>query len=56
MHTIDERIRIIDGAICRYLDNIDNSTRGVISQDILTRLKNLVDQVMLKYYSPYKVK
>ena len=53
MRTIDERIRIIDDAICRYLDNIENSTRGVISQDILTRLKHLVDQVMLKYYSPY---
>lgn len=53
MPAIDDRIRIIDGAICRYLDNIDGSTRGVISQDILAHLRNLVDQVMLKYYSPY---
>ncbi len=53
MHTIDEEIRIIDGAICRYLDNIDNSTRAVISQDILAHLKNLVEHVMLKYYSPH---
>ena len=52
MPTIDERIRIIDGAICRYLDNIVDSTRGVISQDILAHLRNLVEQVMLKYYSP----
>ena len=52
MPTIDERIRIIDGTICRYLDNIDNSTRGVISQDILAHLRNLVEQVMLKYFSP----
>ena len=52
MPTIDDQIRVIDGAICRYLDNIDNSTRAVISQDILAHLKNLVEHVMLKYYSP----
>lgn len=53
MPIIDDQIRVIDGAICRYLDNIDNSTRAVISQDILAHLKNLVEHVMLKYYSPY---
>lgn len=52
MPTIDDQIRVIDSAICRYLDNIDNSTRAVISQDILAHLKNLVEHVMLKYYSP----
>lgn len=54
MRTIDDEIRIIDSAICRYLDNIDDSTRGVISQDILAHLKNLVEHVMLKYYSPHE--
>ena len=53
MPIIDNQIRVIDGAICRYLDNINNSTRAVISQDILAHLKNLVEHVMLKYYSPY---
>lgn len=53
MPIIDDQIRVIDRAICRYLDDIDNSTRAVISQDILGRLKNLVEHVMLKYYSPY---
>ena len=52
MTTIIDQIKVIDGAICRYLDNIDNSTRAVISQDILAHLKNLVEHVMLKYYSP----
>lgn len=54
MPTIDDGIRIIDNAICRYLDNIDGSTRGVISQDILAHLRNLVEHVMLKYYSPHR--
>ena len=53
MPIIDDQIRVIDRAICRYLDDIDNSTRAVISQDILARLKNLVEHVMLKYFSPY---
>lgn len=52
MRTLDDEIRIIDSAICRYLDNIDNSTRAIVSQDILAHLKNLVEHVMLKYYSP----
>ena len=52
MPTTNEKIKIIDSTICRHLDNIDNSTRGVISQDILAHLISLVDHVMLKYYSP----
>ena len=53
MSTIEDEIRIIDRAICRHLDNIDSSTRSIISQDILAHLHNLVVHVMLKYYSPY---
>ena len=53
MPTIDDKIRTIDCTVCRYLDNIDGSARGVISQDILAHLRNLADHVMLKYYSPY---
>ena len=52
MGTIENEIMITDRAICRYLDEIEDSTRGVISQDILAHLKNLVEHVMLKYYSP----
>ena len=53
MPTLNEQIIVTDRAICRYLDNIDNSTRAVISQDILAHLRNLVEHVMLKYYSPH---
>lgn len=52
MPTIDDKIKIIDNAICRYLDNINGATRGVVSQDILAHLRNLVEHIMLKYYSP----
>lgn len=52
MLSIDHDIRVIDSVICRYLDNIENSTRSVISQDILAHLRNLVEHLMLKYYSP----
>lgn len=53
MGTIENEIMITDRAICRNLDEIGDSTRGIISQDILAHLKNLVEHVMLKYYSPY---
>ena len=53
MPTLDERIRTIDNAICRYLDNLDNndSTRAVVSQDILTQLRKLTEHLMLKFYA-----
>ena len=38
MPKIDDSIRNVDSVICRHLDNIDNSSRGVISQDILEQL------------------
>ena len=52
MPTIIDRITSTDRAICRYLDNINDDTRGTISQDILSQLVKLVDAVMLKFYSP----
>lgn len=53
MPTLDERIRTIDNAICRYLDNLDNndSIRAVISQDILAQLRKLTEHLMLKFYA-----
>lgn len=39
MPTIDDRIKTIDNKICRHLDDIDNSSRGAISQDILSDLR-----------------
>ena len=51
MPTIDDRIKTIDNKICRHLDDIDNSSRGAISQDILSDLKKLVEHIMLKFYS-----
>lgn len=35
MPSIDESIRKIDNVICRHLDEIENNSRGAISQDIL---------------------
>ena len=53
MPTLDERIRTIDNAICRYLDSLDNndSTRAIISQDILAQLRKLTEHLMLKFYA-----
>ena len=51
MPTIDDFIRKIDNVICRHLDNIEDSSRGAISQDILEQLMKLVNHIMLKFYA-----
>ncbi len=51
MPKIDDSIRKIDDVICRHLDNIDNSSRGAISQDILEQLMKFVNHIMLKFYA-----
>lgn len=51
MPIVDENIITIDNKICSYLDNIDSSSRGAISQDILAHLIHLVEQIMLKFYA-----
>lgn len=51
MPTLIDRITTIDRTICRHLDSIDCSTRGVISQDILQHLIAFVEHIMLNFYS-----
>ncbi len=51
MPTIDESIRKIDDVICRHLDEVGDTTRGAISQDILEQLIKLVNFTMLKFYA-----
>lgn len=51
MPTIDENIRRIDDVICRHLDNIEGSSRGAISQDILEQLMKFINHIMLKFYA-----
>lgn len=48
---IDRQILNINKVICRHIDSIGNSTRGAVSQDILSQLRNFVEHIMLKYYS-----
>lgn len=48
---IDAQILNIDKVICRHLDNISTSPRGVVSQDILSQLRNFVEHIMLKFYA-----
>lgn len=51
MISITERINNTDKAICRHLDQVNDLSRGVVSQDILTRLLDLVEHIMLRFYS-----
>lgn len=51
MPTINESIERIDNVICRHLDEIEDTSRGAISQDILEQLMKLVNLVMLRFYA-----
>ncbi|CAM3445433.1 ATP-dependent DNA helicase [Pseudostreptobacillus hongkongensis] len=51
MPTINESIKKIDSVICRHLDEIENNSRGAISQDILEQLTKFVNHIMLKFYA-----
>lgn len=51
MPTIDESIKRIDSVICRHLDEIEDNSRGAISQDILEQLIKFVNHIMLKFYA-----
>ena len=48
---IDKQILSTDKVICRHISNLSNSTRGQISQDILSQLRHFVEHIMLKIYA-----
>ncbi|MCM1233784.1 MAG: ATP-dependent RecD-like DNA helicase [Ruminococcus flavefaciens] len=48
---IDEQILKTDKVICRHIDNLNNLSRGQISQDILSQLRHFVEHIMLKIYA-----
>lgn len=49
--SIDTQIQTINKAICRHFDGLENSTRGMVSQDILAQLRTFTEHIMLKFYS-----
>lgn len=51
MLDIDRKILTMDKVICRHLAEADYSNRGMIAQDILSYLRNLVKHLMLKCYA-----
>ena len=48
---IDEQILNIDKVICRHINSLGTLQRGVVSQDILSQLRNFVEHIMLKFYA-----
>lgn len=51
MDTFERTIRTIDDVICKNISVFDDSDRGLLSQNILAQLRNLVEAVSLKAYS-----
>lgn len=51
MQTIDKEILNIDKVICNNISRFDYSERGLLSQNILSQLRNLIEHISLKIYS-----
>ena len=51
MYDIDKRLNNIDETICENIDMLDFTTRGLISQNMLSQSRNLIEHVALKIYS-----
>lgn len=48
MFRIDKAIYDTDSAICKNIDRFDSSERGLLSQNILSQLRNLVEYIAEK--------
>jgi hypothetical protein len=48
---IDNAIINIDEVICGNIDKFDSTERGLLSQNILSQLRNLVEHISLKIFS-----
>lgn len=51
MNKINNKIFEIDKVICGNIDRFDDSEKGLLSQNILSQLRNFVDHISLKAYS-----
>lgn len=51
MNNIDKAILTIDKAISKNIDCFDDSERGLLSQNILSQLRNFIEHISLKAFS-----
>ncbi len=51
MTKVDKAILEIDKVICSNISRFDDSERGLLSQNILSQLRNFVEHISLKVYS-----
>ena len=51
MNEIDSHILNINKVICKNVDRFDATERGLLSQNILSQLRNFIEHISLKIYS-----
>lgn len=51
MKTIEEKIKDVDDSICEFIDLIEVSSRGRMSDAILKHLRDLVEHIAVKIYA-----
>ncbi|MCY9508463.1 hypothetical protein M5W68_22000 [Paenibacillus larvae] len=47
---IDQNILVINESICKNITRFDASERGLLSQNILSQLRNFVESIAVKIY------
>lgn len=50
MLKIDEAIFDTDKVICKNISKFDTTERGLLSQNILSQVRNLVEYIFMKVY------
>lgn len=51
---IDSELLVINGNICKNIDKFSTSDRGLLSQNILSQLRNFIEYISLKIYCEEK--
>lgn len=51
MHEIDIRIQELNKTVCENIELIDFASRGLVSQNVLSQSRHLVEHIAMKAYS-----
>lgn len=55
MQEIDIRIQELDKTVCDNIELIDFASRGLVSQNVLSQSRHLVEHIAMKAYSMYGI-
>ncbi len=51
MQELDKQIKDIDNVICKNIEMLPHNERWIVTENILSQLRNFVEHIALKIYS-----